>query len=289
MATPKLLKCEYIFVQDIERDGNGGVIFNNRNSLSLDVYYCYFDSCHVLGAYYGGVVYFKSTDCTISFRNIFAKQCSSNMGHCSYFDGSSHETKVSYINCFELYGSDRGSICFNDQCPPYARYYNSTSCKTNVHCNFHCWGSGGVDWAYFNFISCESDVLCGIDITDPSNSIFSYANFINNKKNQGLFGLIYTKSNSESIYECRNIYLKENQHILFYAYSGILNIYDSYCDQFTSGQSNGVVNKDNSVIEKSNIDIKLYDFIIFDHKLNTIIHETKGIMSVYTYLFVILS
>ena len=280
MTNPNVIRCEYLYVEKITRNGHGGVIFNDADSISLFVYYCSFHSCHVTNSQFnGGCIYFKSTACDIETSKVSATSSSSYKGHCMYIEVTNRSPAMfSLMNIEGAFGNDRA--CFMSKGPVEAEVsdYNSSFCTTKVHCNIHFFNSYSVKKAYLNFLNNTCDILCGVDVRNAEYSYHnvSCANFIGNTYNIGRYGLLYTKSNEDFIFNCTKLLFYENNHVLVYSYSGIIDIKDVICDKYEIGSLSGKIN--DKSIEQSQTNPFTYNFVIFDEKCNTchvIAYESK--------------
>ena len=243
IATEFGVKLINVISSNIVRNGNGGVLSNEKNDVSLIVTNCLFQSCHVTEtSCNGGAVYIQSSNNNISLSHISSYSCSSFQGHTIYVNSNDDSSlSISSIATRENYGNDRGALVFFGTCLD-SKYYNSSCCKTKIHCNFHHNSKGTFITSYFQFVNCTSGILLGTDETANVLHCVSYANFIGNKPSLKEHGLFYSCSNSNTILSGSYLCFIENSHTLVCCRGGTIEITESVFDSYSSTTlSNGII------------------------------------------------
>ena len=289
MAEPNIISFEYVFTGQITRAGNGGIIFNEKGSMSLVVHYCSFASCHITEtSFSGGVIYFYSTRSLIEIDRVQANDCSSYSGHVIYVKNSEiSNSNLSYISTSNTFGTERACIWYQGS-NSRTRFYNSTSCRSDVHCNLHFFSAESSDTAYINIFKCQCDILYGVDVSKNTPQLFKFGNFIENSKSQGRVGFLYTHSDASVVFSCSNICFKSNTHTLIFSLQGTILIQNStYDSQPWMSQGQGIVTT--NLFIQTSTDPVIYDFLIFDGIDKSCFHCSKKKFSSSVFLFIFFS
>ena len=288
MSTNDVISFKYSFAEKITRNAHGGIIFNDKASMSLLIKYCSFNSCHVTEAKFnGGFLYFTSTTSHIKITNVLAKDCSSYSGNAMYITNTQlSTTSLSYISTSSTYGNERCCVYCkgSNSC---TRFYNTSFCRAGKHCNIHFFGSGSSDIAYVDVYKCSSDILVGVDISANVEQIFRFGNFIENGKSEGSLGYVYTNSHSSLIFRCSNLCFKGNSFTLLCANGGIIEISNSTYDVLTTRTISGIV-RTNSLIKTSTYP-EVYNFVIFEKIYNSTLQPSKHRYLSSLFFFVLIS
>jgi len=236
--------------------GNGGVIFVDGGSYSMNVNYSMFYNCAC--SEQGGAIYFYSTNSCL--RMICANRCSSSSNYQFAYLSASQVNHVEYVSI---------QYCSHTTSRSYSNYLNTGNQRvdnTNSSMNYAFWGSGIIIMSPSSFTSSHCTfsnnvVIAYICVWFSSNSgsvSMTSANIVNNNSPSN-YGVVYAYGGgSKKMMYC--IY-QNNQNYLFNVESGSLEVSHSFIYHLSSFSSSRPVSTEtnNSFIERITYRIQFFN------------------------------
>jgi len=221
----------------------GGVIYVNGGSYSMNVNYSMFYNC--VCSSHGGAIYFSSTNS--SLRMICAYRCScgaSNSYHFAYLQASqiNHVEYLSLSNCSHITSRhypifiksgnqrvDNTNGSMNNAQTTSGFYIQSPSSFTSSHCTFS--NNKVSEYKCINFDSALGTIL------------MSYANIVHNNSPND-YGVVFVSgAGSKKMMYC---IFRNNQNTLFCVWSGSLEVSHSFISHSASFSTSTSVSKSNN-------------------------------------------
>ena len=213
--------------------GNGGVIYVDGGSYSMNVNYSMFYNCACSN--HGGAIYFFSSNSNI--RMVCANRCS--CGNSSVCNGHFAIVSASQKNLVEYLSVSKCSHTTSGYCSIYLQIGNQRADNTNSSMNNVMQYSGIRTWSPSSFTStyCTfsnnnvSEYICMNFYSTSGTISMSYANIVHNNSPSG-YGIINV--NGEGLRMMMYCIFKNNQDFLFCVLAGSLEVSHSFIDHSSS-------------------------------------------------------
>jgi len=218
------------FSRSLSYSGNGGVIYVNGDSYSMNINYSMFYNC--VCSQYGGAIYFDSSNS--SLRMICANSCSASYYH---FAGLS----TSQVNQVEHLSVSNCSHTTSGDYPIRSLYGDQRVDNTNSSMNKADSGSSILISSPSSFTSSHctfsnnkvSKCICIYFYSSSGTISMSYANIIQNSSPS--LGVVYV--DGEGTRKMMYCIFQKNSNFLFYVNSGSLEVSHSFFNHTSSSFS----------------------------------------------------
>jgi len=230
------------FSRSLSYSGDGGVIYVNGGSYSMNVNYSMFYYC--VCSNYGGAIYFSSPNSYL--RMICANSCScgaSSRYHFAYLSASP-VNQVEYLSVSNCSHTTSGYLSIHLE-SGYQRVDNTNSSMNNAE---RVSGIGIIYPSSFTSSHCTfsnnkvSDSICMLFYSTSGIISMSYANIVHN--NSPSWGVVHVEeAGPRKMMYC---IFKKNQNTLFCVWSGSIEVSHSYISHSGSFSSSTAVSTSNN-------------------------------------------